>query len=73
MAQLDDTQVYLPEIWASHARFLGSHLALVCGQHRLTWRELNAGMNRIANQLLVMGVGKGDKVHAQIFGNGHLE
>jgi long-chain acyl-CoA synthetase len=62
MAQLDDTQVFLPEIWASHARFRGSHLALVCGEDRLTWREFNQGMNRIANQLLAMGIGKGDKV-----------
>jgi acyl-CoA synthetase (AMP-forming)/AMP-acid ligase II len=62
MAQLDDTQVYLPEIWASHARFRGSHLALVCGQDRLTWKELNSAMNCVANALLEMGIGRGDKV-----------
>ena len=60
MAQLDDTQVYLPEIWASHARFRGSHLALVCGEDRLTWKALNSAMNCVANALLAMGIGRGD-------------
>ena len=62
MAQLDDTQVYLPEIWASHARFRGNHLALVCGDERLTWKELNSAMNCVANALLAMDIGRGDKV-----------
>ncbi len=62
MQKLDDTQVYLPEVWASHARFRGEKLALVCGASRLTWRELNDGMNRVANSLLDDGVVSGDKI-----------
>lgn len=62
MHTLDDTQVYLPELWATHARFTPDKPALICGDRRLTWRELNAGLNRVANRLLEMGVGRGKKV-----------
>jgi long-chain acyl-CoA synthetase len=37
-------------------------LALVCGAQRLTWAELDARTNRIANVVLEMGVHKGDNV-----------
>ncbi len=68
MQQLDDTQVYLPEVWASHARFRADKPALICGQHTLTWRELNQGMNRVANSLLASGASPGEKV-AVLMGN----
>jgi acyl-CoA synthetase (AMP-forming)/AMP-acid ligase II len=68
MQQLDDTQVYLPEVWASHARFRADKPALICGQRTLTWRELNQGMNRVANSLLAHGVSPGEKV-AVLMGN----
>ncbi len=44
-----------------HARFRGNHTALIVGQHRLTWRQFNAVINRLANALLAMGLSKGDK------------
>lgn len=59
---LDDTQVYLPELWATYARFQPDKTALVCGGRRQSWRELNSGMNRVANRLLSAGVGRGDKI-----------
>jgi acyl-CoA synthetase (AMP-forming)/AMP-acid ligase II len=59
---LDDTQVYLPELWATYARFQPDKTALVCGARHESWRELNAGMNRVANRLLAAGVGRGEKV-----------
>ncbi len=43
-----------------HARYRGSHLALVCGAERLTWTQLAARVNRLANALLGLGLRKGD-------------
>ncbi len=65
---LDDTQVFLPEVWASHARFRANKLALICGETRLTWSELNSECNRIANTLLNAGLGKPSKI-AVLMGN----
>lgn len=65
---LDDTQVFLPEVWASHARFRADKLALVCGQDRYTWGELNHRCNIMANQLLAANLGKPAKV-ATLMGN----
>lgn len=45
-----------------HARFRGDHLALVCGDARLTYRELAARVNRAANAFLALGLRKGDKL-----------
>ncbi|MGF1641306.1 MAG: class I adenylate-forming enzyme family protein [Rhodospirillales bacterium] len=44
-----------------HARFRGDHPALVVGGRRLTYRQLNATVNRLANALIAAGLGKGDK------------
>jgi len=44
-----------------HARFRGDHTALVVGGHRLTYRQLDAYVNRLANALLAAGLRKGDK------------
>jgi long-chain acyl-CoA synthetase len=59
---LDDTQVFLPELWATYARFQPRKTALVCGARRETWADLNAGMNRVANRLLADGIGRGRQV-----------
>jgi long-chain acyl-CoA synthetase len=45
-----------------HARYRPDHLALVVGGQRLTYRELNAIVNRLANALLANGLTKGDKI-----------
>ncbi|MBI1957777.1 MAG: acyl--CoA ligase, partial [Candidatus Rokubacteria bacterium] len=45
-----------------HARCRPDHLALVCGDDRLTFRELNARVNRLANGLVAAGLRKGDKL-----------
>jgi long-chain acyl-CoA synthetase len=45
-----------------HARYRPDHLALVVGRERLTFRELHARVNRLANALLAEGLGKGDKL-----------
>ena len=53
---------------ARNARYRPSHLAVVVGEQALTWAEFNGRINRCANMLGALGVGKGDKV-ATILGN----
>ena len=36
--------------------------AVVCGETRLTYRQMNGAINQIANGLLAVGIGKGDNV-----------
>ena len=45
-----------------HARYRPEHLALVVGDERLTFRQLDARVNRLANALLAEGLRKGDKL-----------
>jgi acyl-CoA synthetase (AMP-forming)/AMP-acid ligase II len=45
-----------------HARCRPDHLAVVCGDDRLTFRQLNARVNRLANALTGAGLVKGDKL-----------
>jgi long-chain acyl-CoA synthetase len=45
-----------------HACFRGDHTALVVGERRLSYRQLNAYVNRLANAFLAAGLGKGDKL-----------
>jgi long-chain acyl-CoA synthetase len=45
-----------------HARFRPSHVAIVCGDERLTFAELDKRVNRLANALLSSGLKKGDKL-----------
>lgn len=59
---IDDEDVMLPHVWATHARMRGAHPALVCGERTVSWAELNAGVNRVANGLTGLGIGRGDAV-----------
>ncbi|MCB0163134.1 MAG: AMP-binding protein [Anaerolineae bacterium] len=45
-----------------HARYRPDHLAVVVGNDRLTWKEFNQRVNRLANALFSMGIRKGDKI-----------
>lgn len=51
-------------LFTRHARYRPHHTAVVFGNHRVTYREYNARINRWANALLALGVRKGDKVAA---------
>jgi len=51
-----------------HAQYRPDHLAVVFEDTRLTYREFNARVNKLANALLGLGIGKGSKV-ATILGN----
>jgi acyl-CoA synthetase (AMP-forming)/AMP-acid ligase II len=44
-----------------HALYRGEHPALIVGENRLSYRELNRIVNRLANALLAAGLKKGDK------------
>ncbi len=59
---IDDAQVYLPELWHTHARYNPDKEAVVCGPVRRTWGDFDANMSRIANRLIAAGIGRGDKV-----------
>ena len=68
MKTIDDAQVYLPELWATHARFSPDKEAVVCGDVRRSWRDFNNNLNRIANAVRAHGLGRGDKI-AVLMGN----
>ena len=45
-----------------HARYRPDHTALVIGNDRLTYRDLNERVNQLANAVLDAGLVKGDKI-----------
>src|SRR5579864_7600164 len=55
-------QVLITDAIARNARWHAHKTAVVCGNHRLTWREFNARVNRVANTLLDLGISTGDKI-----------
>jgi long-chain acyl-CoA synthetase len=68
MDVLDDPQVFIPEVIASHARFQPRAEAVVCGDVRRTWGEFDANISRIAHALIAAGLARGDRV-AVMMGN----
>jgi long-chain acyl-CoA synthetase len=68
MSTLDNAQVFLPDLWATHARFYPNKEAVICGDVRRTWGDFDRNMSRIANRLIADGIGRGDKV-AVLMGN----
>jgi acyl-CoA synthetase (AMP-forming)/AMP-acid ligase II len=59
---LDIPQNTMPDIMAHHAVHAPGHTALVFGERRVSWGEMNRGINRVANRLLAAGISKGDRV-----------
>jgi acyl-CoA synthetase (AMP-forming)/AMP-acid ligase II len=49
-------------LFTRHAKYRPDHLAVVFKDKRLTHREFNQSINRLANALLGLGIRKGDKV-----------
>ncbi len=45
-----------------HARYRPDHTAVIVGDSRLTYRQFNARVNRVAHALLDLGLRKGDKI-----------
>lgn len=56
------TTLNLASIIEHHARLTPDREAVVWGNMRLTYGKLNAMANRVANALVEMGIGHGDKV-----------
>jgi long-chain acyl-CoA synthetase len=54
--------MYVGSVLQNHADFRPNRLAIVFGSHRLSFREFNARVNRLANALAGRGVGLGHKV-----------
>jgi len=54
------------EFLANSARRLPDKTALVCGNRRLTYGELDAMADRLANALAGLGLGRGDRVVLQL-------
>jgi len=59
---IDAPQLFLPDVWSEHARWRPQKVALIAGERRLSWAELNARMNRVASSLARAGLVRGDKV-----------
>jgi acyl-CoA synthetase (AMP-forming)/AMP-acid ligase II len=59
---LDIPQCTIPDIMAMHARHFPKKTALVFSGCRVSWGEMNRGINRAANRLLSAGLERGDKV-----------
>jgi acyl-CoA synthetase (AMP-forming)/AMP-acid ligase II len=51
-----------PEIIALHGKWQGERPAVVDGARVASWREFDAGTNRVANALIAIGVRRGDRV-----------
>ena len=62
MTAIDDAQVFLPDLWAVHARNFPNREAVICGEVRRSWGEFDRNMSRVANRLIGEGIGRGDKV-----------
>ena len=65
---LDDPQVYLPDLFATHARHYPRKNAIVCGDQTRNWGEFVKNINRVANHLIETGIKKGDTI-AVMMGN----
>jgi acyl-CoA synthetase (AMP-forming)/AMP-acid ligase II len=59
-------QAAASDIFAAHALMRPGKLALVCGERSLTYAELNARSNRVANALRSLGVQAGDRVAVMV-------
>lgn len=60
-SELAGTAMNIGTLLPRHARYRSDHPALVVGGCTLSYRELNAYVNRFANALLAAGLRKGDK------------
>lgn len=52
----------LRDILISNGHRYPNKLALVDGDHRVTWKELNDRVNKLSNGLLHLGLAKGDRI-----------
>ena len=58
----DARRTMLPDYIALNARWHHDKPAIIAGERRRSWAELDAATNRVANALIGMGLGHGDRV-----------
>jgi len=56
---LKTPDVAITDAIASHAKWRTDRTALVCGDLRVTWRDFNQAINRVANGLMKGALRKG--------------
>ena len=49
-------------LFTRHARYRPNHIAVVFGDQRLTYLQLNQHINKLANAMVTLGMKKGSKV-----------
>ncbi len=59
---LDSPPLVYPDVIAQNARYFGAKPCIVCGDESLSWAELDARTNQVANALLELGLQHGDRV-----------
>jgi acyl-CoA synthetase (AMP-forming)/AMP-acid ligase II len=59
---LDIPQCAITDLMASHAHHFPNKTALVFGERRVSWGEMNRGINRAANRFLAAGLERGDRI-----------
>lgn len=62
MNVLDQPGLFYTDAIRINAGLYKDKAAVVCGDERLSWRDLNRRVNKVANALLGLGLKKGDKV-----------
>src|SRR5579862_1467082 len=59
---LDRPDLSFAEVIAQHGRNFANRVCVACGDQTLTWDEFDRRTNKIANALIELGVGAGDRV-----------
>lgn len=62
MSAFDRHAPLLPEILALHGKWKDQKTALICDDISLSWAELDARTNQVANGLIALGAGGGSKI-----------
>jgi 3-oxocholest-4-en-26-oate---CoA ligase len=57
----------LADLWERVVDTVPGHVALVCGERRLTFAEVDARANQLAHGLAAAGIGPGDKVALYLY------
>ena len=65
---LDDAQVIIPDLFATHARHYPMKTAIICGDQQRNWGDFVGNINRVANYLIANGIKRGEHV-AVMMGN----
>lgn len=60
--QRKETMLTIQHLLSRNARFRPNHLAIICNDIRLTYKEFDAAVNQLANAMLAAGITKGSKV-----------